>query len=268
MNFAYVLSSEFKSQLYLSLRSLFDSGTSVDKVIILSVGESIKWNTGGLPIYFEEVEDIGEYYWMHNKLHICNLNFDNFLFLDTDVIVRESLDHLMENGFDVTARRSTAHTLSSWDEKDWKRYLLENGAVTEMPVLNAGLLGFRNGIHRHIRGDWKTYMQEAWERRLFGNGYHADQWALPVALGRHGATCSLLDAEDHAFAWEGDSPEGATVYHTGASNFFGCVRKLKNPSFLEVDLPIPRPNVTWHYVQDRLKRKWESMWGATSKIAE
>jgi hypothetical protein len=259
MDIVYILSPEFRHQLYVSIRSLFTSGTSFRRVLILSVNGDVSWKVGGLPIHFENVDSISSEYWMLNKKYICDVKSDNIIFIDTDVIIQKPLNNLLDGDFDVTARRSTAYTLPSWDENAWKQYLQQNEVETELPVLNAGLLGFRNGIHQRIGKEWERYMRDAWRQRLFGNGYHADQWALPVALGRNGATCALLSAKDHAYAWEGDEPEEAVAYHTGASNFFGCVRKLQNPSFMRADLPIPRPNIFWHYVKDRMKRKWESM---------
>lgn len=267
MSIVYILSTDFRHQLYISLRSLFTSGTSFEKVVIFSVGEEIKWNAGDLPIQFRSIEGTNSQYWMLNKKYICEVESRSIFFLDTDVIVQEPLDDLLDSDVDVAARRSTAYAMPSWNEDAWRQYLQENGVDTVLPVLNAGLLGFRDGIHQRIGEEWETYMRDAWERRLFGNGYHADQWALPVALGRNGATCRLLDAKDHAYAWEGDESEGTTAYHTGASNFFGCVRELQNPSFLQADLPIPRPNIFWHYMKDRMKRKWETALSSQSKVS-
>lgn len=268
MNIVYILSPEFACQLYVSLRSLFVSGTEVENVTVFSIGGDVSWDTGKLPVVFRNVPKKNEEYWLANKTYISEVESEEIVFLDTDTIIQEPLGYLTDSKCDVIARRATASTLSSWDESAWEEYLADNGVSTKIPVLNAGLLVFRGGIHRGMGEEWSKFMLEAWRRRLFGNGYHADQWSLPVALGRAEASYSLLGPKDHAFAWEGDDPNGATVYHTGASNFFRCVRSLEKPYFLGADLPIPSPNVTWHYVKDRLKRKWESIWAATPKIAK
>lgn len=267
MNLAYILSPSFAPQLYLSLRSLFTSETVVDRVIIFSVGGDIMWDPGPLPVNIVRVPKKEGPYWMLNKTYISKVCSRNVVFMDSDIIVRGDMGELLNNKSDIVARRSTAYTLETYDEKIWTDYLREKEVVTEVPILNAGLLGFQNGIHHEIEEEWEKHMRDAWNRGFFGNGYHADQWALPVALGRRGATYSLLGPEDHALAWEGDPLEGATVYHTGASNFFSTIRSMGNPDFLDADLPIPRPNVTWKYVKDRLGAKWKA-WTSTTVKAE
>jgi len=265
MHFVYVLSPDFAAQLYLSLRSLFLSGTSINQVTIFSVGGRLGWRSDSLPVHILEVPSKSTEYWMLNKAYVSDVKSESAFFMDTDVIVRGAIDEMVRSDRDVVARRSTAYTLDTYEEEIWEGYLEENDVETKVPILNAGFLGFQNGIHQEIGAEWEYYMQDAWERGFFGNGYHADQWALPVALGRRGATCSLLGPSDHALGWEGDPLEGATLYHTGASNFFSTIRAMETPDFLNADLPIPRPNVTWNYVRDRIGRKWRRLTSARSK---
>lgn len=259
MHFVYVLSPDFASQMYVSLRSLFVSETTISQVTIFAVGGGIELGAGSIPVRVVEVPTKSEKYWMLNKAYISEVKTENVCLMDTDVIVRGSIDRIVGSKSDITARRSTAYTLDTYEEEIWENYIEEKEVKTKVPILNAGFLGFRNGIHQDIGEEWEEYMHDAWERGFFGNGYHADQWALPVALGRNGATCSLLGPEDHALGWEGDSLERATLYHTGASNFFSTIRAMENPDFLEADLPIPRPNVTWNYVKDRIETKWKAL---------
>lgn len=265
MHFVYILSRDFAAQLYLSLRSLFASDTSISQITIFSVGGSLQWEWGSLPIRIYEVPSKSRKYWMLNKTYVSDVESQSVYFMDTDVIVRGPIDKIVKSDSDVIARRSTAYTLDTYDEEIWEGYLTENGVKTEVPILNAGFLGFQNGIHREIGEEWEFYMRDAWVRGFFGNGYHADQWSLPVALGRRGATYSLLGPRDHALGWEGDSLEGATLYHTGASNFFSTIRSMETADFLDADLPIPRPNVTWNYVKDRLGAKWNAIRSPTPK---
>jgi hypothetical protein len=265
MNFVYTLSSDFAAQLYLSLRSLFTSGTSISQVTIYSVGGGLKWQPDSLPVRVLEVPSKSDEYWMLNKAYVSEVKSQDTYFMDTDVIIREPVDEMITSNSDIVARRSTAYTLDTYEEEIWERYLEENEVEAKVPILNAGFLGFQNGVHQEIGQEWEYYMRDAWERGFFGNGYHADQWALPVALGRRGATYSLLGPSDHALAWEGDPLEGATLYHTGASNFFSTIRAMDAPDFLDADLPIPRPNITWNYIRDRIARKWKTLAATRSK---
>jgi hypothetical protein len=239
------------------------SETTVNRVTIYAVGGDIEWETSSLPVRVVEVPTKNKKYWMANKTYVSEVRSERVCFLDADIIVRGPIDEIVRSGTDIIARRSTAYTLDTYDEEIWDEYLKEKEVKTKVPILNAGFLCFQNGIHQEIGEEWEEHMLDAWERGFFGNGYHADQWSLPVALGRRGATYSLLGPEDHALAWEGDSLEGATLYHTGASNFFSTIRSMENPDFLDADLPIPRPNVTWNYVKERLGTKWDAL---TSKM--
>jgi len=259
MHFVYALSPDFASQLYLSLRSLFASETVVDGVTVFSIGGKIKLDTKKLPIEVLEVPTKSSEYWMMNKAYVSDVKKESVTFLDTDIIVIDSINKAVESEKDVLARRATACTLDTYDESIWRSYLRENDVEVEMPPLNTGFIRFQNGIHHGLGEEWERCMYDAWEQGFFGNGYHASQWSLPAVLGRRGATYSLLGPSEHAFAWEGDHWEGATLYHTGASNFFSTIRAMKDPGFLHADLPIPRPNVTWNYVKDRLGKKWEAL---------
>jgi len=265
MNFAYVLSPDFAPQLHLSLRSLFASKTTVSRVTIFSVGGRIGWETNSLPVRVVEVPTKSEEYWMVNKTYVSDVESKSVCFMDTDVIVRGPIDQMINSESDIVGRRSTAYTLGTYEDEIWEGYLEEKEVETEVPILNAGFLCFQNGIHQEIGDEWEEHMLDAWERGFFGNGYHADQWSLPVALGRRGATHSLLGPEDHALGWEGDPLKNATLYHTGASNFFSTIWAMETPDLLDADLPIPRPNVTWHYVKDRLGAKWETLKSRTTK---
>lgn len=265
MHFVYVLSSDFAAQLYLSLRSLFTSGTSISQVTIFSVGGGLGWTPDGLPVRVLKVPSKSGEYWMLNKAYVSDVKSQDAYFMDTDVIIREPVDEMITSNSDIVARRSTAYTLDTYEEEIWERYLEENEVEAKVPILNAGFLGFQNGIHQSIGEEWERCMYDAWERGFFGNGYHADQWSLPVVLGRKGATYSLLGPNDHALAWEEDPWEGATLYHTGASNFFSSIRAMGSPDFLDADLPIPRPNVTWNYIKDRLGKRWNTLTSAMPK---
>lgn len=265
MHFVYVLSPDFSPQLYLSLRSLFASKTLVDKVTIFSVGGKVKLDLENLPVEVMEVPTKSREYWMLNKTYISEVKSDSITFLDTDIIVRGSVNEMVSSGEDVLARRSTAYTLDTYDEEVWRGYLRENNVEVEVPILNTGFLCFQNEMHKGIGEEWERCMYDAWERGFFGNGYHADQWSLPVVLGRRGATYSLLGPSDHALAWEGDPWERATLYHTGASNFFSSILAMENPDFVDAELPIPSPNVTWNYVKDRLEKRWNTLTSAMPK---
>jgi hypothetical protein len=246
---------------------LFASETTVNRVTIFAVGGDIDWEDSSLPVRVVKVPTKNRKYWMVNKTYVSEVRSERVCFLDADIIVRGPIDEIVRPGSDIIARRSTAYTLDTYDEEIWDEYLREKEVKTKVPILNAGFLCFQNGIHREIGEEWEEHMLDAWERGFFGNGYHADQWSLPVALGRGGATYSLLGPEDHALGWEGDPLEGATLYHTGASNFFSTIRSMENPDFLDADLPIPRPNVTWNYIKDRLGAKWEA-WTSTTPKAD
>lgn len=259
MHFVYIISEEFYTYLKLSLKSLLSSGTTVRHITVITVGDSINIDfETSCPVSSHEVNDIGDPLWMFNKAHICDIGSDSIVFLDTDTLVLESMDEMLDTQkADVVARRATTPTLDSWarTKPRWKAYLEDHGASVYMPPLNAGLLVFRNGIHRRIKQDWLELMHSAYEGAIFGNENHAAQWALPPALGRQGARFQLLDRSEHAFAWEGDSSENAVVYHTGTPNFFYHAHRLREEAGLNDDSGIPVPSLRWHWFKERVRRK-------------
>jgi hypothetical protein len=193
---------------------------------------------------------------MFNKAHICNLAHESIVFLDTDTLVLNSLDNIInDSDADIAGRRATAMTLDSWSDKRWESYLRQQGVSVKLPVLNAGFLVFRNSSHKKIKSSWLELMRAAYDSAAFGNQRHADQWALSPALGRQGVSFQPLSCEEHAFAWEQDAVIGARVYHTGTPNFFHHACRLRKQARLNIDSEIPLPFLEWRRFQERLSRK-------------
>jgi hypothetical protein len=80
MHFVYVLSPNFSSQLYLSLRSLFISENTADKVTIFSVRKRVKLKSGKIPIEVLEVPTKSREYWMLNKAYVSEVKSENVTF--------------------------------------------------------------------------------------------------------------------------------------------------------------------------------------------
>lgn len=264
VHFVYVLSPDFEPYLHCSLRSLLASETSIADVTVLSVGGELKHRfKQSLPVKTRVVDDIGNPSWMFNKVHICDVDHESVVFLDTDTLVLDSIDHIVRSSdADIAGRRATVMTLDSWSDKRWKRYQREHGASVNLPVLNGGFLIFRNGVHKRIKRNWLELMRSAYDHVIFGSERHVDQWSLSPALGYHGFSFQPLSREEHAFAWEQDEAIGATIYHTGTPNFFHHACRLRKHARLDIESPLPQPFLEWHRFLERLRRKARSLQGA------
>lgn len=102
----YVISSDWQFQAYVSIHSLLASGSEVDRITVLMVGDGgtrLKRLTG--PVEVENVGPLDDDYFLINKTRIADLDADRLVFLDADTVVLGPLNTLWEGrSADVIAR--------------------------------------------------------------------------------------------------------------------------------------------------------------------
>jgi hypothetical protein len=225
---AYVLSAGYLAELQMSLGSLLATGSDFDRVSIYRVGG------GDNPWRFEDarvvVKDVptrfGEYF-HGNKLYVCDCpEAGRVIFLDADTLVLKPLDHLFagRNDVDFMARVATKYYYGDWDQAVWRETCTRAGAGL-VPMFNAGVLVFQNGMHRRVENDWasfmKAYLLEQWPAPC-GDARMKEQWGLALAIGASRCNYLELDAREHAYRWNEDPPEEAVVYHYGHEGRHGA----------------------------------------------
>ncbi len=204
MHIAYICSPDRKLELYSSLHSLLVSGTVFDRLTLLIVSDTrLKWQQfKDKRIKIERVADIGHEFWMINKAHLCNIQDDDILFIDTDTIILKPLNMLGSNAIgDIVGRTTSYYEHPKWPEQAWREYLSRFGATGFFPYLNSGLLLFRNGVHRQLAEPWKkiTWALLVDSNFPFGARSHANQLAFSLAVGSLGLSYGLLTPTEHAY---------------------------------------------------------------------
>jgi hypothetical protein len=215
----YVVSPDREEQLFRSLDSLLTSGSDFDAVRIYCVGlQPGRWRFTDSRISVQTVPPLFGKYFFGNKLHLCDTPARRVIFLDSDTLVLRPLEHLWKDRAEhVLGRRGTAMSWAKWDHTVW-RALFTAGGFDEVPMFNAGVLLFQSGAHRRVKNSWYIALE-----RFLSGGLPApwpskrisEQCALSVAIAHEGLSFGELSPKAHAFGWQKESREGATVFHYG-----------------------------------------------------
>lgn len=261
----YVCSPKYWRQLFLSIRSLYASGSDFDKVRICVTSErEPKWEIHSDEIEVDKVPDIGDGFWMLNKTHLCSSEHKTVVFLDVDTVVLGNIGEVYSSvDSDVIARCAPRVKGGYFDKQKWERRLSRYGC-SGYPYLSSGFVVFQNGAQKKIRDRWV----EITKRILRGEGdeepdWHANQDAFSIACCLEDLSLDLMDESDHAYAMLREEPKGATVYHLGMPNFYHYY--FKSEQHLEIDeeeAPVPRPRfLKFHRFKNRLSRKLKRTFG-------
>lgn len=231
MHIAYICSPDRQLQLFTSLTSLFSSGTEFKKVTIFVVGRVPRsWRRiKDERIQVKQVPDIGAGFWMINKAHLCTVEDNEIIHIDTDTIILKPLNQLgLQADGDIIGRTTSYYEHPNWPKQVWQGYLSKSGATTYFPYLNTGLLIFRNGAHHKIAEPWEKITRELLddENFPFGARSHANQLAFSLAAGKLGYSYGFLSPIEHSYGWEKAPFENSVVYHPGNPHFIDCAIKI------------------------------------------
>ena len=267
----YVCSPNYWRQLFLSIRSLYASGSTFDSVrIFVTADENPGWKFSYNNIEVTTVPDIGGGFWMLNKTHLCRSNYETVIFLDVDAIVLGKIDDIyVDKESDIIARCAPRVEYGYHDEEGWKSKLSKYGC-SSYPYLSSGFVIFRNSSQKEIEESWV----EITKKILKGEGrgepdWHANQDAFSISCCVEEMRLSLMERRDHSYAMMGENPECSTVYHLGMPNFYHYyfeAEKYINEE--EREMPVRRPSLLGlHRIKNRLTRKVRRKfgWGREAK---
>ncbi len=247
MHIVYVCSPDWENYLFASLRSIFASATVFEQVTIYCVGSRPRsWQFGDDRIIVEETPDIGDGFWLLNKIHLCRAESNDVVYLDADTIVLKPLNVLLKDTTgEVAGRLASAALKACWDEERWKTYLRQFGAEAFFPYLNTGVLVFRNGAHRRLAEPWLDITKAVRATDPYSySKKHAGQHAFAFACGALRLSYSLLSPMHHAYGWQREPYGDAVVFHTGGRSFFKYARRInRETGVLNADSPIPNPSL-------------------------
>lgn len=261
----YVCSKNYWRHLFISLRTLFASGTKFDRVKVLVTGNKPRWSFDTDRIIVKSVPDIGDGYWYLNKTHVCKSEADTLIFLDTDTVVLNRIESIYENvNKDLIAREAPSVNTKYYYPEKWKKKLSHFNAE-EYPYLSCGFMVFQNGKHREIARRWRDITK----RLLGGEGQNqvtrfAEQEAMSIAASAEGMSLKLMEPHHHAYAMIGESYRGAVVYHLGTPNFYHYYLKVERDMGLKnISAPVKRPRfLRGLKFLNRLRKRLRRMRGA------
>lgn len=136
-----------------------------------------------------------------DKLHVCKLNVEKLVLLDTDTIVLSDPKKL----FDGSEFRARPGGLDYSPEK-WRQFGEENnGILSWLP--NAGVVVFDDYLQCRIEDEWA----EALKMKNKVNDSWTEQHALAVAASD--AETSKLSESEHSMMWKEEKTVDGVVYH-------------------------------------------------------
>lgn len=157
-----------------------------------------------------------------DKTYLAECETDEVLFLDGDTHVLGDPDPIFDGDFEVKVRPSDMGTTAGWEQ------LFERHDEPVLPWLpNAGVLAFKDGVHRDVRDTWLEYLEADLDYR-HPDGHTVEQYALALAIASYDV--EPMSREEHAFEWHDDPTGDGIVYHLGTGD------RLRLPS--EITYPL------------------------------
>ncbi len=227
----YVCSPDRARQLFISLGTLFRSGSLFDRVIIFCIGHRPPtWKISDPRIIVKQVTPQFGTYFHGNKIYVCTRAASRVVFLDADTLILRPLDLVWQGqDADILARVGKAYENPCWNQRIWEE-TFDSVNSRVVPMYNAGFLVFQNQAQVRIHGYWKefiqNYLSQQW-RAPWKDSRMYEQWALALAVGKARLRHSELGARHHAYGWVNEPAEEAVVFHTGSNNFARYVWEFK-----------------------------------------
>lgn len=156
------------------------------------------------------------------KVHLCEVDFPNVVFLDGDTMVKKDLSPLLGGDFDFSARFGRRSN-REFDKNVWEQ-MFEVIGKQPIPMYNSGFMVFQNYCHKKIGKYWLRYINE----KNLPNPHPAlnfkEQYSLALALAIVDAKIKPMTAKQHAFVWDGEKDTDTYVVHGRPATFYTKLR--------------------------------------------
>lgn len=169
------------------------------------------------------------------KIHLCDIDSPNVIFLDADTIVRKDVTKLTKGDFDFSARMAPAN--KDFNQKLWRSMFKEIGKEP-IPMPNAGFMIFKNYCHQRIRKEWLLYMNNPLLPNPHPESNLKEQYALALAIS--GNKIEWMTVKEHRYSFEiGDTfvVHGRPCTFFGSRKLYECKRRicLRSPVVQKID---------------------------------
>ena len=260
----YICGADYWRYLFLSMRTLFATGSQFDRVTIYIVGDELpNWKFDDPRIKLELVPDIGDGYWYTNKAHICKSEYSRTIFLDTDVMVLSPLEHTYAGvDADIIARIAPGTYKSVWNQTNWENLLEHVGGARDIPYFSCGFVVYQNDVHKRLESEWPAMTKSIINGELPTKVTRfAEQQALSLLIGKLGLSYHMMKDNHHVYAMNGETHEDAVVYHLGTPNFYHFYFPVERELGLaDLQLPVTRPGfLKVHEFQTKVKKRLDKV---------
>lgn len=222
----YLVSRGWEINLYVSIHSLIQSESSVDSIKVFSVGDRIRWiEELSIPVDIKEVSNKNSNYFQHNKPYITELDAETVIYMDSDTLVINSIDPLIDDKFCLKVRPDSSYESGPYfDHERWEELLYEYKSP-KGPLFNSGFMIFKENSHRKIGDIWKKTIdkeRKVWEKRGedgFRGRETTDQMSFSISVLKTIDEIEYMSPEEHAYGWKknpNDIAPQTVVYHTGS----------------------------------------------------
>ena len=158
------------------------------------------------------------------KIHLCDLNSPNVIFLDSDTWVKKSPFELLEGDFDFSGRVDDSYL--DVDFNAWNQ-LFETNGKKPIPLINTGVLVFKNNMHKKVKNEWLRFFNMKIPH-LHPYFYQKDEYALTLAVSD--MNIKWMSASEHAYRWKREYFNDTCILHGKKRGLWpiakGVVREL------------------------------------------
>jgi hypothetical protein len=129
------------------------------------------------------------------------------IFLDCDARIRKNPKKLLYGDYSFSGR--AAGGFLDFDINIWTQMFLDLGK-TPIPMINAGFMIFRGGIHKKIMKEALAFFQNAKLPRCHHHYYHRDQYAITLAASGH--SIKWMSRNEHGYRWKNEHPDTVILH--------------------------------------------------------
>lgn len=212
-------SAAFLKMLHTSIRTLRHHNQDIE-IVVLNTGTPVVFPVSFQPVVQKQV--CGRFGQFPDDKYLIGLltEYDHVIMVDCDTFVLADIEGLFDAGNeDVLARESWTYQSDRWSETyniRWKENLALLG-IDSVPVLNTGVVIFKNRSHVTVREKWIDLLLAFKSGHLipvYGGKRLFEQLSFSLAVADLGLQVGFLNSLMHCYAWNNERNPETVVYHT------------------------------------------------------
>jgi hypothetical protein len=143
------------------------------------------------------------------KIAILNrVEGEEVLFLDCDTRINRDPNELFKDDFHVSARVAEGYKYFNFNK--WNNLFLSL-ELTPIPMINAGVMAFKGGVHKRITDKALKYLDKKLPK-CAPRYYHLDQYVLSLAFSEY--DIRWMSPKEHGYRFNHESKD-TIIFHGG-----------------------------------------------------